>query len=272
MTVIAWVKSGLLAAVHLGTPCTVFSRARHGIKHMERAHEKERVGIELALFTSEIIQTCNRYKVKWSLENPRHSRLFEFPTLIPLLFNPSVHRVDLDFCRYGERYKKPTTIFTNISEMQTLAVHCNHQSHAVTLRGSEVVVVDGKKRSVPKTQAAGQYPTALTKKWAQVLVQHVKPHSSDLVVSNAQWTSELKKNVPNRAVQSQQISTTTAFDKQLQRFEKQFGKPEELIVFGQHSNAEAKRRQKKLREIQRQKQCGFESSKDQKETASTPTA
>lgn len=259
LTVIAWVKSGLLAAVHLGTPCTVFSRARHGIKHMERAHEKERVGIELALFTSEIMQTCNRYKVKWSLENPRHSRLFEFPTLIPLLFNPSVHRVDLDFCRYGERYKKPTTIFTNISEMQTLAVHCNHRSHAVTLRGSEVVVVDGKKRSVPKTQAAGQYPTALTEKWAQVLIQHVKPHSSDLVVSNAQWTSELKKNVPNRAVQSQQISTTTAFDKQLQRFEKQFGKPEKLIVFGQHSNAEAKRRQKKLREIQRQKQCGFES-------------
>ncbi len=262
LTVIAWVKSGLIAAIHLGTPCTVFSRARHGIKHMERAREKERVGVELALFTSEIIQTCNRYGVKWSLENPRHSRLFEVPTLTPLLFNPKVHRVDLDFCRYGERYKKPTSIFTNIPEMQGLASKCNHRSHAVTLRGSEVIEIGGKRCSVPKTQAAGQYPVALTRQWAQVLTEYVRPHSSELVVSNAQWSNELKKNIPSRSLQSKQISTIAAFDQHVQRFEEQFGKPEKLIVFGQHSNAGAKRRQKKLCEVQRQKQCGYESTRN----------
>ena len=60
-TVLSWIRSGRVAFVRLGTPCTVFSRARHWIKHRQRAAEKERVGLEMALFTAEVIQTCRRY-------------------------------------------------------------------------------------------------------------------------------------------------------------------------------------------------------------------
>ena len=151
ITVLAWVRSGRIAYVHLGTPCTVFSRARHNISNFERAKEKERVGLELALFTTEIILTCIKCGVGWSLENPRNNRLFELPVLSTLLQHRGVYRICLDFCRYGEPYKKPTTIYTNVDGLQNLEMLCNHVRHAVVLRGSEIVVEWGKRCSVPKS-------------------------------------------------------------------------------------------------------------------------
>ena len=44
----------------------------------------------------------------------------------------------------------------------------NHKKHTAVLRGSEVRLVDGVRRSVPKTQAAGAYPVELSKQWAQI--------------------------------------------------------------------------------------------------------
>lgn len=129
-TILAWIRSGRISVVHLGTPCTVFSRARHFIRHIPRAREKERIGLELALFSAEVIALCNRYKVQWSLENPRHSRLFEVPILADLLQQPFVHVVDMDFCMYGEPYKKPTRIFTTMEEMLELAKRCHKKSIA----------------------------------------------------------------------------------------------------------------------------------------------
>ena len=54
---------------------------------------------------------CNRYHVAWSLENPKTSRLFDVPVLSQLIHGLGVHEVCLDFCRFGERYKKPTIFF-----------------------------------------------------------------------------------------------------------------------------------------------------------------
>lgn len=109
LVVLAWIKAGRVAVVHLGTPCTVFSRARHFIRNKARAAEKERVGVELALFSAEVIQTCERYSVKWSLENPRSSRLFEMVGLAKLHAQRHVIRVEVDYCMYGEKFQKPTS-------------------------------------------------------------------------------------------------------------------------------------------------------------------
>ena len=76
LTVLAWIKSQRVSWVHLGTPCTVYSKARRFLGRLDRAREKERVGLELALFTAEVIDTCRRYKVKWSLENPQIQQTF----------------------------------------------------------------------------------------------------------------------------------------------------------------------------------------------------
>ncbi|CAE8600432.1 unnamed protein product, partial [Polarella glacialis] len=45
-------RTGRVWYVHMGTPCTVWSRARHGLTNMARARAKETVGVELALFSA----------------------------------------------------------------------------------------------------------------------------------------------------------------------------------------------------------------------------
>lgn len=123
------------------------------------------------MFSAEVISTCKRFNVHWSLENPRNSRLFELPFLRDELHAPGVHRVDLDFCQYGEPFKKPTSIFTTYEPLKRLAAACDHKKHQSVLRGSEkveVVSADGIARviTVPKAQRAGAYPCRLANFWA----------------------------------------------------------------------------------------------------------
>lgn len=99
------------------------------------------MGVEFALFAAEVIAVCNRYNISWSLENPRISRLFEVPFLAQLLQSPAVHCVDLDFCRYGEPYKKP--IYTSELALMQLQRTCCHKKHQTVLRGSERVFQHG---------------------------------------------------------------------------------------------------------------------------------
>ena len=245
LVVLSWLKSGRVTYIHLGTPCTVFSRARHGIRDTERAREKERVGLELALFSAEIIEVCNRYGVKWSLENPRNSRLYDVPVLSQLLRRSGVIRVDLDFCRFGEPYKKPTSIFTNFSALSVMQRSCNHRRHQTVLRGSQVVTLQGKRVSVPKTQAAGAYPLQLAHIWAQTLIDTLGKASKDSELLNLQWTDELKKCVSRRKVSSKSVQSASP---KLCHVE-QIGEAQKFVVFGQHTNSEAAENQTKLHSL-----------------------
>ena len=185
--VLAWIRSGRVAYVHFGTPCTVFSRARHFIRNRQRAEEKERVGIELALFTAEAIATCQRYSVDWSLENPRYSRLFQLPLLSHVVRSKDCYCVDVDFCRYGEDYKKPTRIVTSCEILMQLAKTCCHKKHKCNLRRSEVREIDGRRQSVPKTQAAGAYPIPLVAAWAQIASGLIARTDSVRDLLDMQW-------------------------------------------------------------------------------------
>ncbi len=249
LVVLSWIKSGRVSVVHLGTPCTVFSRARHFIRNKVRAAEKERVGVELALFSAEVIQTCERYSVKWSLENPRNSRLFEMIGLAKLLAQQHVHRVEVDYCMYGERFRKPTSIFTNIPELDLLSKRCCHRKHEETLRGSERIVVDGISRSQPKTVRAGAYPQRLVRNWAQRLGDRVSKHSSVLGLLEWQWENELKQAMPRQSILGEPIQTASGLFFFNSRLEEKFRKAKDNIVFGQHTNQEVKRKQGQLQKI-----------------------
>ena len=109
--------------------------------------------VEFCWFTAEVIETCKQCEVHWSLENPCKSRLFEVPILARCLHGAA--RINLDFCMYGEEFRKPTTIFTDFSPFAKLHIQCCHKKHGVVLRGSEVVAVQGKRQSVPRTTEQG---------------------------------------------------------------------------------------------------------------------
>ena len=88
--VIDLIRSGKIWYIHLGTPCTIWSRARHNISNLARAREKEKVGVELALFSCEIIRECIQCNVLFSLENPATSRIFGFRPLIEIMKHATI--------------------------------------------------------------------------------------------------------------------------------------------------------------------------------------
>ena len=235
--ILSWIRSGHLSYVHLGTPCTVFSRARHWIRNHERARERERVGLELAWFTAEVIAWCKRYNVNWSIENPRSSRLFQLPFLAEIL--EQGHVIDLDFCMYGEAYRKPTRIVSSLGSLSQLSRQCSHKKHSVTLRGSERVVVNGKTVSQPKTKRAGAYPSNLVEQWAQVIRGVVSQEDRESHAIFAQLTNELRLCAEKAATAGRKpIQSDDDRDVHFQQIKKFIPEPQKVFLFGQDSNAE----------------------------------
>ncbi|CAK0826815.1 unnamed protein product [Prorocentrum cordatum] len=116
----SWIRAGLIWRIHLGTPCTAWSIARRGVVNLEKAHAKEAVAVELALFTAEVCTLASRCGALWSLENPASSGLWEFGPIVDLMGLPEVFKVTFHMCQYEVSHKKPTTILTNMLALRGL--------------------------------------------------------------------------------------------------------------------------------------------------------
>ena len=122
--VLSLVSAGLVWWVHLGTPCTAWSKARHNIRNMQKACAKEREAVG-TLFTCRIIRECLKRGIVFTLENPRSSRLWEFAPIVDLLRDPRIHLFSFDMCQYGEPHKKSTSIMTNETAFNKLQKTCS---------------------------------------------------------------------------------------------------------------------------------------------------
>ena len=167
--IITLLEKGLVWCIHFGTPCTVWSRARRNIKNVRRAHEKERAGVVLALFTARAIRVCLRLGIFFTLENPQSSRLWDFGPIKDIFKHRGVFFFTTHMCAWGSAYKKPTSILTNLEQLCRLQAKCNKGHKHVPLRGIEAVYVDGKATSRNRTAGAGAYPHLLCAAWAREL-------------------------------------------------------------------------------------------------------
>lgn len=240
--VLGMIRSGHILYVHLGTPCTVFSRARRNLKNLDKARHRELVGCELAFFTSEVARLCSHLGVYWSIENPRTSRLWEFPAIEELLALDGASYVDFTMCGYGQPFKKPTRILTNCPALKSLACFCNHGRHAEVLKGRTWSEQHG---WVNRTSLAGAYPNELCKKWVQIIRQQLEGCNAPEIHRPVKFEKLYEELQSQRGHQSQ---------KDLESFPFCNSCPKVLdsVAFGQHSKAEVERR-RKIR--QRQKKC-----------------
>ena len=133
--VLSWIDRGVIGFVHLGTPCTIWSRARHNVKDSPATRLKEETGIELALFTCEVIRRCNSHGIPYALENPRCSKLFMFEPLVMSICQGPNQAVDFEMCQFGEPYQKRARIITSVGWLNHLARRCNHKTHSTWLKG-----------------------------------------------------------------------------------------------------------------------------------------
>lgn len=162
---------------------------------------KEEIGVELALFSAQVIRTCIKFGVHYALENPRTSKLFQLEPILTAIAGAPHYEVDLDMCQFGEPYKKPTKIITSAHWLNPLGKRCNHASHEVWLKG-RVRVVDSKGRAVyvNRTALAGAYPFKLVEQYAQLIKRFASLGTRDDQVVQVAWGSALR-SAQNRKAQ-----------------------------------------------------------------------
>eukprot|EP00438_Fugacium_kawagutii_P032643 Skav206865 [mRNA] locus=scaffold898:55024:69937:- [translate_table: standard] len=122
--VLGWIRSGLVKAVHLGTPCNSFSRARDrrpgppplrsdehplGLSGLREADEnKVREGNLFMRFSVQVCMLCILLGIPFTLENPATSRIWICPPMQALLRRRGVSYVDVDFCAFNKPWRKRT--------------------------------------------------------------------------------------------------------------------------------------------------------------------
>ena len=147
-----WLKDGRILFLWLCMPCTTFSRARKwdglgpgplrdeqnlwGLSGLRRTDNKKlQIGNNLLLFTLRMMVLCESLHVPYVLENPTSSYAWYMPPLVKFSngYNPLF--CYLDFCQFGERWKKPTTLLYNFLDLSDLNRQCQSK-HGICSRTS----------------------------------------------------------------------------------------------------------------------------------------
>ena len=187
---ITLIQRRIFQYVHLGTPCGSFSVLQtlfnHGPQTANRpqgdgTRANEKHGNLLLAHSILIIDACTTHNMKWTLENPARSFMFQMPRVCRLLRQSSVYSVLLDQCMFGLcdpgsglPYKKPTRIIWNFPEVLQLPTRCNK------LHKHEQVI--GKVRAdgswISRSALAGAYPAQLCARLIPLVLRAVQSDAS----------------------------------------------------------------------------------------------
>ena len=170
--------TGNVKYVHFGTPCKVFSRARHNLRNYRQARLHETEGVALALFTVRCIRILLRVGGYFSIENPLTSRIWDFEPIRALFRHREALFVRWDMCCYNTCYKKPTGLLTNMTSLSGLARLCDRGRQHIQLRGSESRRVGGEMKRGTMASFAGEYPMSLCTTWASLVSETLGSSSS----------------------------------------------------------------------------------------------
>eukprot|EP00434_Breviolum_minutum_P016854 symbB.v1.2.014869.t1/scaffold1098.1/size138148/1 len=123
-------------------PCTSFSQARKhdgvgpgplrdydhlwGLPALSR-NDRQKVftGNQLLRFTIRLLTLCERFGIPYALENPYSSYAWHMPPLARFIRKFQPYVVHLDFCQFGECWKKPTTVMGNFWNVPSIARRCS---------------------------------------------------------------------------------------------------------------------------------------------------
>ena len=241
---VQFILTSTLCYIHFGTPCTVFSIARKGLKNLERARHRERIACELAFFTVKLVEIGLARGIYFSIENPTSSMLWELAPIKKLRLRNDTFEVEFRMCAYGAPYKKPTRLLTNCEALCSLQRTCGHKKHSQQLVGRvSVIDASGKRVSKNRTDLAGAYPHELTSVWGSVIdracpFQHVEKINR---TAAGQLDADLQQALDSQKGSSQRkLPLLEALSQDIPKFQ-------QSILFGQDSAA--LKAQKKKRQV-----------------------
>ena len=137
-----FIRQHRVMMIWLGMPCTTFSRAKKldgrgppplrtsehiwGLENL-RPHDRRKLleGNQLFRFTMKILQLCEEYRIPYILENPLTSMAWEMPPLQDFVQQFQSSTCILDFCMFGEIWKKPTQLLYNRIDISILSKRCS---------------------------------------------------------------------------------------------------------------------------------------------------
>ena len=138
---LGFIRSKLVTAVHLGVPCSSWSRARDRPNGPPRLrsdlevwglpalapHDQKKVdtGNALARLCFRLAAVAMQHGVAGSIENPATSRLWIIPPARRLQTHSRVQSVSVDFCLFGTPWRKRTIILGWDLGLQELACRCS---------------------------------------------------------------------------------------------------------------------------------------------------
>ena len=172
--------------VHLGLPCTTWSRARRddrfgpgplrddhahiwGLPHLSKADQhKVNVGNRLLLVAVRILEACIASNTPWSLENPLSSRLWLTPQLRDFIPKGAIMQ-PTTYCMFGTPWRKATAFMTwHCPDFQLPC--CGGPFYKCSFSGQQHIPLRGKTAHGQwRTSQAQPYPPALCRQIAAAL-------------------------------------------------------------------------------------------------------
>lgn len=186
-----WISSGRVLLVWLGMPCTTFSSARRndgvgplplrdgdhlwGLPNLGRNDARKLTeGNKLFNFTMQVLHLCQQHHVPYVLENPLTSFAWSMPPLVKFADRFHVHFCDLDFCCYGEVWKKPTRLMYQFIDISPLALRCKGSFLRCSNTKRPHIALAGRDSSgVFWTLRAQPYPLPMTYAFAEIARIHL---------------------------------------------------------------------------------------------------
>ena len=155
-----WIRRGRVLLLWLGMPRTTFSRTRkhNTVGHCPLRSSQELLGVsglgrrdrgkvekdnQVFAFVMRILHTCTEFGVPYVVEHPLTSLLWEMPPLQRFCISHSPHFVDLDYCAYGENWRKPTKLMYQGLDLQSLGRRCSGHQHLCSFSKRRRVPLQG---------------------------------------------------------------------------------------------------------------------------------
>ena len=171
----------------IGIPCCTWSRARRpgagppplrsdrylmGYPDLKgQARSTVRLHNKIMYKVCELVELCRDCGVDWVIENPASSRLWLTRPMKKVMCGATFF--SLDFCQYGERWRKRTSFATSIASLSSLSALCGSSSAhpSCTRTGRRHIQLSGidPKTKQFRTMLACPYPKKLVVALADAL-------------------------------------------------------------------------------------------------------
>ena len=172
--------------VHIGTPCSSWSRCRdrpngpprmrndqEGIWGLQDLRDCDRVAVargnRLLRVSVRLAKAAERAGVAGSIENPVGSRIFVTKPVCAFVALRSVRSLTLDYCAFGMAWRKRTRILYWHCDLSALEIRCASRGGWCDFSGCKHKTLEGRDpvSGCFWSHIAEPYPNTLVKKWSR---------------------------------------------------------------------------------------------------------